>query len=414
MSRARLGAVVVIALLPLLLGALGHAEQSYVVRPGDTLFALARRFDTTVATLVASNRLESDVLHVGQVLRVPGGQRGGYRITIARPGETLADLARRVGRTPASLASANPGLASGGVAAGAAISVPPADGVTVEAAPGDTLASLAARSATTAQALARLNDLAGDAVVQPGQAVLLPLGANGAGGGANGIGGAGPAPAGGSGDGVTAAPTSAPSPAGPSSARPDPAGPDPAGRSPASGARSAGARSAVAAAAAPGDASSGRERLRRLQDADLRAAVARLPAVSFESDTFRTPVHGRVSSRFGWRALSVNGNHFHAGVDLAVPLGTPVHAARDGLVAKAGWGGTYGDVVYLDHGDGTQTRYAHLSSIDVHVGEALRQGDVLGLAGSTGASTGPHVHFELRFDGRAVDPLDYLQPMATP
>jgi murein DD-endopeptidase MepM/ murein hydrolase activator NlpD len=90
-----------------------------------------------------------------------------------------------------------------------------------------------------------------------------------------------------------------------------------------------------------------------------------------------------------------------------------VHAARDGVVVKAGWGGTYGNVVYLDHGDGTQTRYAHLSRIDVQVGERLRQGDVLGLAGSTGASTGPHVHFELRFDGRAVDPLEYLPGTAS-
>jgi murein DD-endopeptidase MepM/ murein hydrolase activator NlpD len=135
--------------------------------------------------------------------------------------------------------------------------------------------------------------------------------------------------------------------------------------------------------------------------------------VTFEAIGFRAPVQGRVSSRFGWRALSVNGNHFHAGVDLAVPLGTPVHAARDGVVVKAGWGGTYGNVVYLDHGDGTQTRYAHLSRIDVQVGERLRQGDVLGLAGSTGASTGPHVHFELRFDGRAVDPLEYLPGTAS-
>jgi murein DD-endopeptidase MepM/ murein hydrolase activator NlpD len=69
--------------------------------------------------------------------------------------------------------------------------------------------------------------------------------------------------------------------------------------------------------------------------------------------------------------------------------------------------------VFLDHGDGTQTRYAHLSRIDVRVGEGVRQGDVLGLVGSTGASTGPHVHFELRFDGRAVDPLAYLHGLAT-
>ncbi len=409
MSRARLGAVAVIALLPWLLGAFAHAEQRYVVRPGDTLYALASRFDTTVAALVASNRLDSDVLRVGQVLNVPGGQHGGYRITIARPGETLADVARRVGRSPASLASANPGLANGEVAAGAAISVPPADGVSVEVAPGDTLASLAARSSTTAQALARANDLSVDAALQPGQSVLLPRAPDD--GASAGMGGAGP-PADGTVPGVAGTPGAAvTAPAMPPSSSPassppaSPSTPPPA---------APGAPAGLAAAAAPTDATSVRGRLRALQDHDLRAAVARLPAVSFENHTFRAPVHGRVSSRFGWRALSVNGNHFHAGVDLAVPLGTPVHAARDGTVVKAGWGGTYGNVVFLDHGDGTQTRYAHLSRIEVRVGESLRQGDVLGLAGSTGASTGPHVHFELRFDGRAVDPLDYLQSASAP
>ncbi len=395
MVRLRLGVASVFVLAWLVLGAVAHAQQVYVVRPGDTLFALAGRFDTTVAALVASNRLDSDVLRVGQVLEVPGGQRSGYRITIARPGETLLDVAQRVGRMPASLASANPGLASGSVAAGAAVSVPPADGVTVEVAPGDTLASLAARSGTTAEALARVNDIAGDTVLQRGQSVLLPGGADGLAGGRGGVGGAGPmtgpmTDAGRSGNGAAMAPIAPGPPA------------------------ASGAAPGVAAAAVPGDAAPARDRLRRLQDADLSAAVARLPAVSFEDHTFRAPVQGRVSSRFGWRALSVNGNHFHAGVDLAVALGTPVRAARDGVVAKAGWGGTYGNVVYLDHGDGTQTRYAHLSRIEVHDGESLRQGDVLGLAGSTGASTGPHVHFELRFDGRAVDPLDYLQGMATP
>ncbi len=365
MARLRRGAVTVVALVVLFLGAAAHAEQRYVVRPGDTLFALAQRFDTTVAALRGANRLGSDVLRVGQVLAVPGGQRGGYHTTIVRAGETLADVARRVGRTPATLTSANPGLASGELALGAAISVPPGDGVTEEVGPGDTLASLAARVGTSTGALAQLNDLSSDAVLRPGQSVLVPPAATGAEAApSGGMGGAGPAPT-------------------------------------------------VVAVAAPADPATVRERLRRMQDADLRAAVARLTAVSFQELDFRAPVQGRVSSRFGWRALSVNGNHFHAGVDLAVALGTPVHAARDGVVVKAGWGGTYGNVVYLDHGDGTQTRYAHLSRIEVRVGQRLRQGDVLGLAGSTGASTGPHVHFELRFDGRAVDPLEYLRGTAS-
>jgi murein DD-endopeptidase MepM/ murein hydrolase activator NlpD len=87
----------------------------------------------------------------------------------------------------------------------------------------------------------------------------------------------------------------------------------------------------------------------------------------------------------------------------------PHQPARDGTVVRAGWGGTYGYAVALDHGDGSETRYAHLSAVLVAAGAVVRQGDVIGLVGSTGASTGPHLHFELRFGAQAVDPLGYLE-----
>lgn len=152
----------------------------------------------------------------------------------------------------------------------------------------------------------------------------------------------------------------------------------------------------------------GRERLREEQVRLLPRAVAGLTGLDWGASTFAPPVSGRLSSGFGWRNVSVNGNRYHGGVDLAAPFGTPVTAARSGTVVRAGWWGTYGNVVVVDHGDGSETRYAHLSAVGVRVGEALRQGDVLGRVGSTGASTGPHLHFEVRFDGRAVDPLPYL------
>ncbi|HEX7021276.1 MAG TPA: M23 family metallopeptidase, partial [Trueperaceae bacterium] len=106
--------------------------------------------------------------------------------------------------------------------------------------------------------------------------------------------------------------------------------------------------------------------------------------------------------------ISVGGNTYHGGVDLAVPLGTQILAAKAGTVAKAGWGGAYGYTVYLDHQDGSQTRYGHMSRIWVVAGQVVGRGDILGLTGSTGASTGPHLHFEVRLDGRPVDPLAYL------
>ncbi len=167
----------------------------------------------------------------------------------------------------------------------------------------------------------------------------------------------------------------------------------------------------LAFAAEPGEggAAARRDALRAAQGAALAGAVDAMRGVDWSTTGFALPVQGRVSSYFGWRNVSVNGNRYHGGLDIAAPSGTPVKAARSGVVVRAGWWGTYGNVVVLDHGDGSETRYAHLSAIAVRVGESLRQGDVLGAVGSTGASTGPHLHFEVRFDGRAVDPLPYLQ-----
>ncbi|HKI57169.1 MAG TPA: peptidoglycan DD-metalloendopeptidase family protein [Trueperaceae bacterium] len=369
-----------------------RADRAYVVAPGDTLYALAARFGTTVAELRSANGLTGDLLRPGETLRVPTGDGGGYGIAIAEPGETLADLAARLGRTVPTLASANPVLARDGVRAGATVSVPPAEGITVVVARGDTLASLAGRAGVSAGQLARVNGMDPSAPLQVGQDVLFPAGA---------VPVHDPAAA------HDPAPAAAAAIASPAAS--------PAATKPSASTAAAGSgRPAGGGPGAPGSAdiqaaSTPRARLEAMQDAALLAAVLRLPKVRLSTDTFIAPVHGRLSSAFGWRALSVDGNHFHAGIDLAVPMGTPIHAARDGVVAEARWDGTYGNVVFLDHGDGSQTRYAHMSRIAVRVGDEVRQGDVLGFAGSTGWSTGPHVHFELRFDGRAVNPLDYLR-----
>ena len=140
----------------------------------------------------------------------------------------------------------------------------------------------------------------------------------------------------------------------------------------------------------------------------LSEAGALLAAYEPAAASFHWPLRGRVTSGYGRRNISVGGNTFHGGVDLAAAPGTPVGAARGGVVSRAGWGGAYGYVVYLEHADGSQTRYGHLSQILTSVGTYLSQGDTLGLVGSTGASTGPHLHFEIRFDGRTVNPLEYL------
>ena len=98
----------------------------------------------------------------------------------------------------------------------------------------------------------------------------------------------------------------------------------------------------------------------------------------------------------------------HNGIDLAVPTGTDVRAAKEGLVIQAGWNGGYGISVYIDHGNGVVTRYGHMSESLVSVGQTVKQGDIIGLSGSTGDSTGPHVHFEIREGDVAVDPANYV------
>ncbi len=138
--------------------------------------------------------------------------------------------------------------------------------------------------------------------------------------------------------------------------------------------------------------------------APVHMAAFELPA----PEVIAWPLHGRISSRFGWRNVSVGGNRNHTGLDLVAVSGTPVGSALSGTVSFAGWSGAYGYTVYVEHDGGLQTRYAHLSSISVSVGETVRQLDEVGRVGSTGASTGPHLHFEIRVNGLAVDPLPRL------
>lgn len=111
------------------------------------------------------------------------------------------------------------------------------------------------------------------------------------------------------------------------------------------------------------------------------------------------------TSDFGWRIHPVTGERsFHTGVDIGAPLGTEVVAALDGVVTFAGRRGAYGQLIEIAHGDGYSTRYAHLSAILVQYGQIVRAGQVIGLVGSTGRATGPHLHFEFRIEGEPVTP----------
>jgi murein DD-endopeptidase MepM/ murein hydrolase activator NlpD len=121
------------------------------------------------------------------------------------------------------------------------------------------------------------------------------------------------------------------------------------------------------------------------------------------------PVPGPIVSGFGYRDNPLGGGTgFHSGVDIAAPYGTPIRACKAGKVVIASWQGGYGNAVVLDHGGGMGTLYGHQSSMAVTPGQTVASGQVIGYVGSTGNSTGPHLHFEVRLGGTPVDPVPYL------
>jgi len=138
------------------------------------------------------------------------------------------------------------------------------------------------------------------------------------------------------------------------------------------------------------------------------AATYRPTSVSIPS---RMPVNGAaLTSGYGMRWHPVlGGRRAHKGVDLAEPVGSPVYATADGMVSRADWFSSYGLFISLEHGGNIQTRYGHLSRLNVAAGQAVHKGDLIGYVGTTGRSTGPHLHYEVRIAGVAVNPIPYLQ-----
>ncbi|MBS0254366.1 MAG: M23 family metallopeptidase [Proteobacteria bacterium] len=129
----------------------------------------------------------------------------------------------------------------------------------------------------------------------------------------------------------------------------------------------------------------------------------------------RMPVDAvRQTSNFGMRWHPVlGGRRAHKGVDLSAPTGTPVYATADGMVGRADWFSSYGLYVAVEHGGALETRYGHLSRLNVAAGQMVHKGDVIGYVGSTGRSTGPHLHYEVRIAGEAVNPVPYLEGQGT-
>jgi len=177
--------------------------------------------------------------------------------------------------------------------------------------------------------------------------------------------------------------------------------------------------------AANGEAGVGGTTLDEASAPDLVAMEARARQLSGRLDTVGTkleervrwisstpaiaPVKGILTSSFGYRSDPMTGERgIHQGVDIAAPPGQPVRASADGIVMRAGEVTGLGRAVYLAHGYGLVTRYGHMSRVDVRPGQRLKRGDVLGLVGNTGRSTGYHLHYEVRLDGEPVNPLGYI------
>ncbi|MBN8484659.1 MAG: M23 family metallopeptidase [Sphingomonadales bacterium] len=124
----------------------------------------------------------------------------------------------------------------------------------------------------------------------------------------------------------------------------------------------------------------------------------------------RNPLNNAaLTSNFGMRTHPVlGGRRAHKGIDLAAPTGTPVYASADGVISKAEWFSSYGLYIAIEHGGEIQTRYGHLSRLNVAAGQPVKKGDLIGYVGSTGRSTGPHLHYEVRIAGTAVNPVPYM------
>lgn len=151
------------------------------------------------------------------------------------------------------------------------------------------------------------------------------------------------------------------------------------------------------------------ERVAVANAADAKIAREEALRAARASGKMVYPSNGPITSNFGSRYHPVLGySRFHAGTDFGDAHGAPIRAAETGVVIFVGWYGGYGNTVILDHGDGMTTLYAHASRLDVAEGGTVRKGDIIAAIGSTGLSTGPHLHFEVRRSGEPVNPMDYL------
>jgi murein DD-endopeptidase MepM/ murein hydrolase activator NlpD len=152
------------------------------------------------------------------------------------------------------------------------------------------------------------------------------------------------------------------------------------------------------------------------EDVEIEKQLRAIQATSSQTQIPSMWAHmGKINNEFGFRRNPFGGRtyEFHGGMDIDGERGEQVLAPANGVVTEAGWKGGYGNMVEVDHGNGLKTRYGHLSKIDVQIGDPITRGQVMAFIGSTGRSTGPHLHYELRLNDRPINPRRFLPPEAT-
>lgn len=377
-----------------LISAVGLAQTEIVVQRGDTLWGLARRYNTTIEAILAANNLTGTDLFPGAILKIPGQDTAPPPAAAAAPqtytvkaGDTLYDIAVAFNISVDELIAINnidgtlirPGQVLK-LAASDPASKPEPLVITVQ--PGDTLWAIAREHNVSLDELMSANTLG--ATLRPGDQLVIP----GRFAGSSGNVGGPSAPV------VTVA-------------RGDTLW-DIARRH----------NTTVSALMSINNLSSHRlsvgQQLRIVPGEEIIRAEPeppRPPAPAPSGREMVWPLRGLITSRFGYRRLRIGGSNFHAGLDIDGNIGDPIVSATAGTVTFSGWRGGFGKLVIVQQGD-TEYFYAHASQLLVNVGDQVVPGQVIAKVGSTGNSTGPHLHFEIRVNGTPVDPLPLLERYA--